>query len=220
MLTATTYYRRRATAPSCGSMISNVVRITVVPTLTPGTIGSNQAITSGATPSTLTATAASGGTGTITYQWQSSTTSTTAGFSDISGATDATYSPPALTATTYYRRVASNCTSVNSNVVTITVQQASADAITVTGNASPICSGDAASLSASASSVTGPVFRWYNAATGGSLLHTGATYSPSPSTTTTYHVSVGQGISGIESTRKAVTVTVTPTATPDMIRVQ
>ena len=219
-LTATRHYRRRATSTTCGNMFSNAVTITIAPAVNAGTISSNQDISSGATPSTLTATAASGGVGEITYQWQHSTTSTTAGFSNISGATSATYSPPALTATTYYRRVASNCTSVNSNVVTITVQQASADAITVTGNATPICSGDAASLSASASSVTGPVFRWYSAATGGSLLHTGATYSPSPSITTTYHVSVGQGISGIESARKAVTVTVTPTATPDMIRVQ
>jgi hypothetical protein len=38
-----------------------------------------------------------------TYQWQASTTSATAGFSNISGATNATYTATNQTATTYYR---------------------------------------------------------------------------------------------------------------------
>ena len=41
-------------------------------------------------------------------QWQVSTTSCTAGFSDISGATSAAYTPIGLTSTTYYRAVVSN----------------------------------------------------------------------------------------------------------------
>ena len=84
-----------------------------------------------------------------------------------------------------------------------------------------ICSGDAVTLSASLTtpgSVQSPEYRWYNAANGGTLLHTGATYTPSPNSTTTYHVSVS-GTNHSEGTRKAVTVTVKPNSTPDMIKI-
>ena len=91
----------------------------------------------------------------------------------------------------------------------------------ITANNVTICSGEAASLTASLINpalVTGPVFNWYSTATGGIPLHTGPTYNPSPSATTTYYVSV-KGSNYSQSPRKAVTVTVTPTATPDMIKI-
>jgi hypothetical protein len=58
------------------------------------------------------------------------------------------------------------------------------------------------------------------APTGGAAFHTGTSYTPSPSltTTTTYYVSV-KGSSHQESKRKAVTVTVKPFSTPDMIKI-
>ena len=63
--------------------------------------------------------APSGGTGSFSYQWQKSTTSETSGFSNISGATSATYDSGMLYATTYFRRVATNSLSVCSNVITL-----------------------------------------------------------------------------------------------------
>ncbi|MBT0611151.1 hypothetical protein FBR96_10090, partial [Campylobacter jejuni] len=66
---------------------------TVNPAAVGGTASSNQTIVSGATPAALSL---SGHTGTI--QWQSSTDNVT--FTNISGATSATYAPGALTATT------------------------------------------------------------------------------------------------------------------------
>ena len=86
------------------------------PAAVAGTVGSNQTIVSGASPSALSLT---GSTGTI--QWQSSTDNVT--FTNISGATSASYSPGSLTTNTYYRAVVSSaggCT-VNTNVATITV---------------------------------------------------------------------------------------------------
>jgi len=121
-LTSTTYYRRNTTSGSCGTVSSASVKITVYPDLTPGTVGSAQIICYGATPSTLTQTAApTGGTGAYTYQWQSSTDNIT--FSNISGATATSYSPGALTTTTYYRRniTSGSCGTVSSASVKITV---------------------------------------------------------------------------------------------------
>ncbi|MDR1556921.1 MAG: IgGFc-binding protein [Tannerellaceae bacterium] len=69
-----------------------------------GTVGpAEQVICTGTAPAvSLTVTGASELTGT-TYQWQSSPDGTT-GWSDIAGATSATYTPGTLTSTTYYRR--------------------------------------------------------------------------------------------------------------------
>ena len=218
-LTGTTYYRRSATSNTCGTVYSNVVKITVAPALSAGTIKDDQQILPNATPAPLTSvTAASGGIGTITYQWQSSTDGTT--WTNIPGATGLGYAPGTLTTITHYRRVASDDNlSAESNGVTITVS-ASADMITITGAEASICPGDPITLSATASSVTNPVFRWYTTATGGTPLHTNATYAPSPNLTTIYHVSVsGDGLA--ESiTRKAITVTVKPVSLPSMIKIQ
>jgi hypothetical protein len=92
--------------------------VAVSPTSVGGTASSDQTICSGVTPTALSLT---GNTGTI--QWQSSTTSSTAGFTNISGATNATLTLAALTTTTYYRAVVKSgvCSEANSNVVTITV---------------------------------------------------------------------------------------------------
>ena len=109
-------------------------------TFTPGTIGASQTICSGSTPSQLTSTAdaSSCSSGSITYQWQSSTTSSSSGFSDISTATSSTYSPSAITQTTYFQRIAtcSGDGSVsNSNVATITVPTITSPTVGTTWNA-------------------------------------------------------------------------------------
>ncbi|MEJ7658581.1 MAG: hypothetical protein WKG07_02575 [Hymenobacter sp.] len=93
-----------AAAPArraCAPVVSNVVVITVTPAVTAGSIGSDQTICPGATPTSLTSTAGpGGGTGTFAYQWQSSANN--ANWNDIAGATDAGYAPGPLIGTTYY----------------------------------------------------------------------------------------------------------------------
>ena len=219
-LTATTYYRRAATSNTCGTVHSNVLKITVAPALNAGTIGDDQQILLNGTPTPLTSvTSAIGGIGTITNQWQSSTDGIT--WTNIPGATGPDYAPGALTTTTHYRRVASDDNiSAESNVVTITVS-GSADMITITVSDTNLCSGDPVTLSASAPLVTNPQFKWYDAPTGGTLLETAPTFTPSPNltTTTTFYVSVsGNGLA--ESTRRVVTVTVRPRSLPSMIKVE
>ena len=90
------------TNPSSSS--SYVVSIGV--TLQPGTISNpTQTIAYNTVPTPISASSPTGGdcsATTYTYQWQQS--SDNSNFSDISGATSTSYAPPALTATTYYRR--------------------------------------------------------------------------------------------------------------------
>ena len=122
VLTANRYYRRRVTSGSCGTVNSPSILITVYADLTPGSIQSAQTICYNTAPAQLTQlTAPSGGNGTYTYQWQSSPDNST--WANIGGATAATYSPPALTASTYYRRRVTSftCSNVFSTSVLITV---------------------------------------------------------------------------------------------------
>ncbi|MCF8374710.1 MAG: choice-of-anchor D domain-containing protein, partial [Bacteroidales bacterium] len=122
------------------------------PTLTPyepqctnptdgGTIGIAQTICSGATPLTINnITLPSGEVGTLAYKWQSSTTSATAGFSDIAASNSESYAPGALTATTWYKRLAIvDCSTdwtgaVESNVISITVPTVAIPVLTIQSN--------------------------------------------------------------------------------------
>jgi PKD repeat protein len=103
--------------------------------------------------------AATGGDGTYTYSWEMSTNGTT--FLAVSGATSSTYSPGALTVTTWYRRIVKsyNCVPVISAAVKITVYN-DLTAGTI-GSNETICKNTAA---ASISQVTAP--------TGGNLSYT------------------------------------------------
>jgi RHS repeat-associated protein len=100
---ALTYYRANLTATSAPtSGTSDFATVTRVAHLAAGTASPAAVNTAyNTSPGMLTGTAATGGIGTITYQWQSGPN--TYSFSDISGATGLTYTPPALTTEVYYR---------------------------------------------------------------------------------------------------------------------
>ncbi|WP_299058506.1 T9SS type A sorting domain-containing protein [uncultured Polaribacter sp.] len=93
----------------------------------PGIISGNQVVNSGIDVAAFIS--VEDGTenlATITYQWQSSTTSATTGFSDILGATSSTYDEGTLTQTTYYKRIvnsdiAGDICSSESEVITVNV---------------------------------------------------------------------------------------------------
>ena len=99
-------FRVMITTSSCGIVYSNTIVLNVTGTsnLTPGTIGSNQSFCMSGDPSLLTQLVApTGAAGTYTYQWQSSTDNTN--YSMVSGATGATYNPPVINQSTYYKRI-------------------------------------------------------------------------------------------------------------------
>jgi gliding motility-associated-like protein len=112
----TVYYYFVASTGSC-STTSAVSTVTVSPTPVAGTASATATSFCSGNSTTLSLT---GSTGNIQWQ-QSSTVNGT--YTNISGATLASYTTPVLTATTYYKAVVSSgvCTPVNSNIITITV---------------------------------------------------------------------------------------------------
>lgn len=130
-ITVSTWYRRLAISGACiVPDNSNVVKFTVNPALTAGTIGANQQFCQSGTPATFNElTPATGGNQIYAYQWQKSTTSATAGFADIPGAIQSSYTATSpITQTTYYRRTVSaavaGCGPVNTPEVQVIVTPA------------------------------------------------------------------------------------------------
>ena len=198
----TTTYIVTGTNTTTGCTNTASVVISISQALTPGAIGSNRTLCTGSITTTFTSTTtASGGTGTITYQWQSSTVSATAGFVDIAGATATTYAPSgAFTQTTYFRRGAKTTVDVIFYTTAITVTVNPLPTVTVTPASVTITSGMSTTLTASGANT----YAW-SPATGLSSTVT-AVVTASPVTTTIYTVT-GTSAAGCGNTTTA-TVTI------------
>ncbi|WP_426060128.1 gliding motility-associated C-terminal domain-containing protein [Hymenobacter sp. B1770] len=163
VLTATTYYRRGVRSGLCGPEFTNTVELTVLPTLNPGSIAASQTICAGAAPASFTSFRdASGGTGTVAYQWESSTDSLN--WVKLA-ATGPAFAPGPLSTTTYYRRRAMSgtgtCPTAVSNAVTVRVQPVVTPAVTLA--APPVqCPGTPLTFTAGASNAgPAPAFQWF-----------------------------------------------------------
>ena len=104
-----------------GSLQSTFTSVPLTGSVTASVIAGNQTICNGAVAAGLTQTTASASMCYLSTQWQSSLNNIS--YSNIVGATAVTYSPGALTQTTYFRRVDSDACgrSANSNVITVNV---------------------------------------------------------------------------------------------------
>jgi hypothetical protein len=143
---------------------------------------------------TLTLTGSANG----NIQWQSAT-SATGPFTDIAGATSATYTTPVLTSTTYFRASTSCSTTVYSNVSTITVNN---PVITAAPTPLSTCAGGTATLSAT--TPAGVSVRYFTAATGGTAIGTGSPFVTTALTSnTTFYAEAFTG--GQENVGKAST---------------
>jgi hypothetical protein len=213
-LTATTYYRVAVTSNGV-TAYSSTATVTVYPQLAGGSISpSSQAINYNTAPSTLTSSGVSGGSGTYTYQWQSSPDNST--WSNISGQTSTSYSPPALTATTYYRLVViSNGVSANSASATVTVYAAlqggsiSPATQTINYNATP----STLTLSGVSGGSGTYTYQWQSSPDNSTWSNissaTSSSYSPGALTATTYYRVVVTSNGGTANSASA-TVTVYP----------
>lgn len=161
----------------------------------------------------ITLEAATTGTSSYFYQWQSSTDSFT--WTDIPGANAATYTTPNLTVPTFFRtKVAQDIANLSndfcstiSNVFTVNFSS-TPNTSTSNGDAT-ICSNQPIpQLSVTADASTS--VNWYNAPTGGTLLlANSSTYTPTSAGT--YYAETYNLASGcISATRTPVTLTIVP----------
>ena len=105
MTTNMIYYRRVVNYLSNGvtcSANSNVITISIN-SVNAGTIGSPQNVCAGDDPTLISVLTTPTASGTISYQWQSSTSSATTGFANIANQTSTSYDPPILNTTTWYQ---------------------------------------------------------------------------------------------------------------------
>ncbi|MZQ49285.1 MAG: DUF4082 domain-containing protein [Bacteroidales bacterium] len=223
-LTTTTYYRRAVRSANCEIVNSNVVQVTVYTAVNPGSVGTSQTICYNTVPAQLTQISApSGGTGTFTFQWQSSANNSN--WTNIPGATQASYSPQALTATTYFRRNAANdeCGTVSSASVLVSV-----NAVLTPGSIGPIqsiCYNETPStltqLTAPAGGTGSYSYQWQLSSDNSNWSNipgaTQASYSPPALTTNTYYrLSITSGNCGTVSSN-SVLITVNPALHPGSI---
>lgn len=154
------------------------------------------------------------GYGAATFQWQSATTNIVDSFVNVSGATNPVYTTPTTTSNTFYRAVIKNSAGavcLNSSVDTARVY---APAVTTTAPASRCGPG---TLTLGATGVDGTL-RWYAAATGGTSLGSGTSYTtPSLTATTTYYVSAENVARGTATIGAGASTTISSTSTADKI---
>jgi hypothetical protein len=178
-LTATTSYRRLAKDGTCNTSwnaSTGTWTVTVYANFTVGSVSADQNICENSTPALLNSVDPTGGNTPYTYQWQSSTTlpieESPVGFTNISGATNTTYQPGALTQTTYYRMSqgsASSCGSGYTNIITVTVEPTPVSGVvTKDQNVTNICEGtDVSATIAAGSGGNGTDVHEYRTKTGG-----------------------------------------------------
>ncbi|CAM9944894.1 unnamed protein product, partial [Chrysoparadoxa australica] len=136
--------------------------------------------------------------------------------------TGATYATSVSTTTTFYLQTedGSGCASVRTPVVVTVLPNA--DVPVATATPATVCPNETVTLTGT--SINGStIFRWYDAITGGNLLHNGDTYVTSVTATTTFYLETEDG-GGCLSLRTPVVVTVLPnldvpvaTATPPTV---
>jgi hypothetical protein len=195
----TYYYCIWASDSSAGgheTVYSNVATITVNSVLASGTVSPSSISIDATQTTTLTSTAASGGTDPITYQWYSGSLTCSSG-TPIAGATGTSYTTPALSAGTFYYCVWATDSSgsapqtVYSNVATVMVNaQLTA---TVSPSSPSIDSTQTVTLTVGSTGGTPAItYQWYTVSTtcsAGSILigATGTTYTTPELTVGTYY---------------------------------
>lgn len=190
----TTYTVTVTDGNNCSATAS--VTVNVLPAVAGNTLSAPQTICAGSLPAPIVGATPTGGSGSYSYLWQSSTTGATTGFATASGTSNGKdYNPPILTDTTWYRRIviAGSCADTSA-AVEITVTPGITNN-TVSANQS-ICSGSTpAQLTGSAPAGAGATYAyvWLSSTTGAqsgfaaaSGINTNIDYTPVALTTSTW----------------------------------
>jgi gliding motility-associated-like protein len=166
------------------------------------------------TPAAITGSTPLGGAGAFTYQWQSSADSVN--FANIPGAGSINYTPPVLSATTYFQRVVSaNCaTPVTSNLVALKV---SSPPVAPQAAGDTVCAGT--TILSIISPQPGLTYQWYAAAVGDTSLFTGSTFTTPPLSASTTYYAEAESTACSSTTRTPVTVTVLQPLTAPVVTI-
>ncbi|WP_187477973.1 T9SS type A sorting domain-containing protein [Amniculibacterium sp. G2-70] len=191
--TTTTYYAEAFNGCTASTRTPVVATVNTVPTLTAANVER-----CGPGVITLTANPSTG-----TVKWYDAAT----GGTELG--TGTTYTTPGLTATTIYYAETTSAQGCTSTRIAVDAVIKPIPTITSTTPASRCGTGQ---LTLQASSDMGTL-SWYDAATGGNLIHTGNSFLVNTSATVTYWVEAG--LNGCISNRVAVTATINdvPTVT-------
>lgn len=201
---ATNYYVAAVSAGGCVSATMTQVNVTVTTPPAQPVITGSTTICAGSAVSLSVQNPLPG----VTYTWFSAQT----GGTQLAQGT--TFAPAGVTATTtYYVEAASGtCTSVSRTSVTVTVNPVPG-AVTVDAATKTICSGNAATLSVQ-NPQPGLTYRWYDVATGGTVLSSQPDFvTPALTANKDYYVEAVNGNNCTSTTRTRVSVVVT--AGPD-----
>jgi hypothetical protein len=206
-----------------GSATSNVVTMTVNPTPVEASITSQPVSMTVTAPATATFSVAATGTPAPTYQWLESVNG--GSFTNISGATSASYMTPATTVAnsgTQYECVVINASgSVTSNAANLTVNPAPvAPIITSEPSNVTIAAPATATFSVAATGTPAPTYQWMQSINGGSFTNINGAVSVSyttPATTvansgTQYECIVTNASGSVTSNAANLTVNPTPVA--------
>ncbi|AWV98861.1 Ig-like domain-containing protein [Arcticibacterium luteifluviistationis] len=213
----TTYYQVQATASGsgCGTVTSASSSVEVLPIFSVDVSLASNTVCVGGTAELVADT--TNGTGTVTYQWFSSTDNST--FTPISGETDANLTAnTASVGITYYRVDAtasgSGCGTVSSNSAFVEVLPVFDVDVTILSNT--VCIGGAVELFADTTSGSGTItYQWYESSNNSTFTpisgETDSTYIPNTSAVGSLYYRVqatasGSGCGTVDSDNATVTV--------------
>jgi RHS repeat-associated protein len=220
-LTSSISYKIQVT--SNGITASNTTTITVYPQLVAGSLISSQTLNYNIVPSMISLSGLSGGNGSYTYQWYSSTNGGTT-WTLVSGVSTSTYTPGALTASIEYKVViTSNGISATSSIVTITVYP---QLVGATANSTQTINFDRVPADLSAVGASGGSstysYTWYSSSTsGGTYTQVNGPNSiifyqpPALMSTTWYEVVTNSN--GATVTSSPISITVNPQVIPGIV---
>jgi hypothetical protein len=165
----TTYYRVLINAANngCDQAVSNVSTVVINPDLVITTQPDNLTECAGLNGTITVST--SGGSGTNSYQWQSSPDGS-GSWTNVPGATSVTYTPPSGTPGTYYYRViitnsGVGCDQVVSNAATVVI--ADTAVVTVSVNNPIVCIGGSSTISSVVTHGSGNyIYQWQSSPAG------------------------------------------------------
>ncbi|MBK0380470.1 gliding motility-associated C-terminal domain-containing protein [Mucilaginibacter segetis] len=209
----TNNYYVELTNGTCSSSVRTIATVTVNPRpAKPAVASANVQVCAGSTANLQVISPEAG----VTYNWYTAATGGTAVFSGSNFTTDAITQN-----TTYYVEAANTTSGCNNNgdrtAVNVTVN-GQLNTPTLSAAQTEVCSGGSATLSV-VNPVSGVQYNWYTAATGGTLVHTGVTFTINDLTADIAYFVEAANNGCTSAARAEADITVLPVPTPPQLQI-